>query len=109
MRYVKQIKVRNCENKYNSENVLVYEIIKEDGNCVKFRFIDYGEERDHLKPPSEIDAMVSKAVELKQQGKTQRQIADELKKSVSTVNNYLKKGEARIIPFEQPNSRTNEN
>ena len=91
MRYVKQIKVRNCEKKYDSENVLIYEILKENENFVKFRFIDYGNEYDHLKEPkkSEEESLLEKMKELKDAGKSYRQIADELGISKSKVERKL--------------------
>ena len=97
IRYVKQIKVRNCEKKYDSENVLLYEITKENGNYVKFRFIDYGDEREHLKEPNakEKEDISEKVFELKEQGKSLRDIGAELGISHMKVNRILKsKGNA---------------
>ena len=93
MRYVKQIKSRNSEIKYDSGNVILYQIIKENGNFLKFDFAGYGTEREHLRETSEKDkeALVEKAIELSKQGKTQRQISFELGISLGTVNKYLKK------------------
>ena len=40
LRYVKQLKVRACEFRYDSDNVLVYEIVKTDG-YVHFDFREF--------------------------------------------------------------------
>ena len=47
IRYIKQIKVRNCEEQYGFNNVLVCEIIKPN-SLLKFNFIDYDSEQNHL-------------------------------------------------------------
>jgi hypothetical protein len=92
IRYVKQLKVRSAEFDYDSENVLVYELIKEN-SFLHFRFIEYGDESHHLQQPSENDkeAKICNVKELHSQGKTQRQIATELGISLGAVNKYLKK------------------
>lgn len=48
LRYIKQIKQRNTEHLYNSENVLVCSIEK-DTNFLEFQFIEFGFEKNHLK------------------------------------------------------------
>ena len=97
IRYVKQIKVRNCEKKFDTDNVILYEIIKENGNFVKFQFIGFGDEREHLREPCESskEELIEKVRGLSEQGKTQRQIADELGISVGAANKYLKKSKKR--------------
>lgn len=47
-KYIKQIKQRNTEHLYHSENVILCEI-KKKINFLEFQFIDYDEERNHLK------------------------------------------------------------
>lgn len=47
-KYVKQLKVRNCEHVYPANNVLVYQIHKPN-NFLKFDFLGFGKEWDHLK------------------------------------------------------------
>jgi len=92
LRYVKQLKVRSCEAEFDSENVIVYEIVKEK-SFLGFRFVEYGSETNHLQQPNENDkeARICTVKELHSQGKTQRQIATELGISLGTVNKYLKK------------------
>jgi hypothetical protein len=66
LRYIKQIKVRNTDKTYNSENVLVCQILK-DINFVKFEFIEFGSEKEHLKTISNSDKekMEMEIVEMK--------------------------------------------
>ena len=92
IRYVKQIKSRNSEIKYDSGNVILYQIIKENGNFLKFDFIDYGSEREHLKETSEKDkkALEVNVIELHRQGKTLREIGLEVGISHMTVGRILK-------------------
>ncbi|RKD90420.1 AAA family ATPase [Mangrovibacterium diazotrophicum] len=92
LRYLKQIKARNTEIVYDTENVAVCQIQKQC-NFLQFEFIDFGAERKHLREITEKDrsTLIEKAKELSQQGKTQRDIASELGLSVGAVNKYLKK------------------
>lgn len=52
IRYLKQIKARNTEIIYDAENVCVCHISKET-NFLNFELLDFGREKEHLKPPSE--------------------------------------------------------
>ena len=91
LRYIKQIKARNTEIIYDSENVAVCQIEKPE-NFLRFEFMGYGTEREHLKQITEQDRQtnIDKAKELSSQGMSQRQIANELGISVGAVNKYLK-------------------
>lgn len=53
-RYIKQIKARNTEIIYDTDNVIVCSIDKPH-NFLQFEFLNYGSEREHLKQPTEID------------------------------------------------------
>ena len=92
LRYIKQIKQRNCELVYDADNVGVCEIAK-PSNFLRFEFVNFGTEREHLKVPSEKDKneLVETVKELSRQGKSQREIAKELSISAMSVNRYLKK------------------
>lgn len=48
LRYIKQIKQRNTEHVYHSENVIVCSVDKET-NFLGFQFIDFDSEKKHLK------------------------------------------------------------
>ena len=47
IRYIKQIKARNVEEIYTSDNVIVCELVKK-GNFLGFDFVEFGKESDHL-------------------------------------------------------------
>lgn len=90
-RYIKEIKQRNVSFAYDGDNVIVCDIAKPD-NCLQFRFIGYGCESEHLRQisDSEREALIEKVKQLSQQGKSQREIANIVGLSPSTVNKYLK-------------------
>lgn len=47
VRYLRQFKVRVCEERYGSNNVIVYELVK-DGAMTRFEHIGFGKESDYL-------------------------------------------------------------
>lgn len=89
-RYLKQIKARNTEIIFGSENVCLYQIVKPD-NFLQFDFIMFANEREHLKQVSEDDREVirEKIKELHTQGISQHTIAKQLNISSSTVNKHV--------------------
>ena len=91
LRYLKQIKSRNSEIIYDSENVAVYEITKPD-NFLSFTFVHTGNEHEHLKHHSVEDknSLIEKAKELNNKGISQREISKQLCIGLGTVNKYLK-------------------
>lgn len=92
IRYVKQLKVRSCETEFDSDNVLVYELVKEK-SFLHFRFIDYGNEYDHLKQlsDSERDNRHDNILELKKQGLTNVEIGRQLGITEGAIRKHLKK------------------
>jgi hypothetical protein len=92
IRYVKQLKARSVENMYDSENIIVYEIIK-DINFLHFRFIEYGNEADHLKQveDSEKSAKIEQVLDLNSRSLSNRAIALQLGISEGVVRKWLKK------------------
>jgi archaellum biogenesis ATPase FlaH len=92
IRYLKQIKPRNTELIYDTENICICQLNKPT-NFLHFEFMGFGTEREHLKQFTEKDRAntIEKVKELSQQGKTQRQISIELSISLGAVNKYLKK------------------
>ncbi len=92
IRYVKQLKARSCENIYDSENIIVYEIIKEV-NFLHFRFIEYSNEQDHLKQinDDEKTAKIEQVLQLHSQSISNRAIALQLGISEGVVRKWLKK------------------
>jgi hypothetical protein len=91
LRYLKQIKQRNCEQVYNADNIIICEVDKLD-NFLQFKFIDYGREFEHLKPRSEDDKVKKQqeAAELKVQGFSNCEIARRIGVSEKTIRNWLK-------------------
>ena len=91
IRYIKQIKQRNCEQVFDADNVCVCQISKEY-NFLQFEFVRIGNEREHLKQYTEKDKnnIILQVKELSQQGKSQRVISAELGISLGAVNKYLK-------------------
>jgi hypothetical protein len=79
LRYLKQIKQRNTEQIYDAENVCVCQIDK-PLNFLLFEFVNYGREWDHLKQHTEKDKenLNERVNELKQQGRSLREIGAEL-------------------------------
>jgi Trp operon repressor len=92
IRYLKQIKQRNTQQIYDADNVCLCQIIKPH-NFLQFEFLTYGFERDHLKELASKDQenKIQLVKELSNQGKSQRQIAQELGMALGTVNKYLNK------------------
>lgn len=92
LRYLKQIKARNTEIIYDSENVAVCQIQK-PLNFLAFEFVNFGSEREHLKQFTEKDreSIIEQTKELSEKGFSQRQISAELSISLGAVNKYLKK------------------
>jgi hypothetical protein len=54
VRYIKQIKARNCEIRYDSNNVILCQVVK-PGNFLRFDYLDNGTEREHLREVSDKD------------------------------------------------------
>ena len=92
LRYVKQVKCRYGSFRYDSQNVIVYEIQKTDA-LTQFVAQGYATEREHLKEPSDNDrlATAQEAKRLAAEGKSQREIARMLGMSVGWVNKQLRK------------------
>lgn len=79
LRYLKQIKARNTEILFDAENVCVCQIDKPI-NFLQFEFMNFGKEWEHLKLYTDKDKedMKEKVIELKQQGRSFREIGKEL-------------------------------
>lgn len=87
VRYVKQVKVRNCELKYGGDNVMVCHIEK-IGAMVQF--VNYGTapEYDHLRMVNR-DEQVAEVRQLSADGLSLRDIASRMGISKSTVDRML--------------------
>jgi hypothetical protein len=92
LRYLKQIKCRYGSFEYDGDNVIVCSIEK-DGTFLKFVNQGFATEREHLKELSDKDAngMIDQVKELISQGKSYRQVANDLRISLAKVQRLLKK------------------
>ena len=93
LRYVKQVKVRAGEYRYDSDNVLIYEIVSDRG-FLHFEHIGYAQEKEHLKEDEDNAANAQLAVnvtELRKEGKSIREIASELGITKSKVERIIKR------------------
>jgi hypothetical protein len=102
VRYLKQIKARNTEVLYGSDNVILCAITKRN-SFLGFDFIAYGDEREHLKIYGENDkeSRIREAVELKQRGNSNVEIAAHFGVSEGSIRKWLKKAAPHeaIVPF----------
>lgn len=91
IRYIKQLKPRSTELMYGTDNVIVCQITKPD-NFLKFEFIGYGQEAEHLKQLSNEDRQgrERKAIELHEKGVSNREIARQMGVSEGAVRKWLK-------------------
>ena len=92
IRYLKQIKVRQSEFIYDTENVAVCQIEK-PYNFLQFDLIGFSTEREHLREISEKDKgqKISEVLELKKQGITNIEIARRLGVSEGAIRKWIKK------------------
>lgn len=88
MRYVKQVKVRNCEMRYGGDNVMVCHIEKV-GTMVQFINMGMAPEHDHLRMVNR-EEQVQEARLLSASGLSLRDIASRMGISKSTVDRMLR-------------------
>ncbi len=102
LRYLKQVKVRTGEYQYDADNVIVYDIVKSDG-FLHFELQGYAKEYEHLKNRESADDYddIQEILRLKKDGKTIRDIADELEMSSTTVFRKLKKAKDNNITLDE--------
>ena len=92
LRYVKQVKVRAGAYRYDSDNVILYEIVHDKEN-VRFEFKGFANEKEHLKESDdkEKNTLLENVMDLVEKGKSYRDIAQALGISKSLVGNLVKK------------------
>lgn len=90
VRYIKQIKERNTEKIYGSDNVVNCRISK-NKNFLSFQITGCGSEREHLasKNSRVLEDEIEIAKSLSRQGNSQRAIAKKMNLSVGKVNGLL--------------------
>jgi archaellum biogenesis ATPase FlaH len=100
VRYWKQIKPsRSGEMLYDTDNVITCEIVKDD-TILTFEFIGYSSEYGHLiiNKENQTDEKKSIAKQLHAQGKSLREIAQELSIGKSSVQRWLNEPD-KDVPF----------
>lgn len=92
LRYLKQIKVRQSEFKFDNNNVALCQIDK-PSNFLGFEFLDFSSEREHLKEITDrdINQRNSQILELHSQGLTNTKIAEMVGLTEGGVRGILKK------------------
>ncbi|HEX7413065.1 MAG TPA: AAA family ATPase [Bacteroidia bacterium] len=90
LRYIKQIKQRNTEELYGTDNVITCQIEKPT-NFLRFEFLRYSKEYEHLKQLDETakEDRITKALELKKQGKSNIEVARTLNVSEGAVRKWI--------------------
>ncbi len=96
IRYIKQLKNRNYPIHFDENNVIECELLKEN-TFLKFNFVDFTTEEEHLKKPAETsDDRIQEIIELKNEGKSNVEIGRILGVSESAVRRRLNKFQNRI-------------
>ena len=92
LRYIKQIKQRNTEHIYDSDNIIIFSIDKET-NFLRFCFEEFDFERDHLQTNNEIssDQKNEQIKMLVSEGLTNAKIGDRLKLSEGAIRKRRRK------------------
>lgn len=88
-RYIKQIKERFTEKIYHEDNIYLCKLVK-PYNFLQFEFTDFGSEYEHLRQVKEANPKAVEAMALKQQGKTNVDIAAQFGVTESAVRKWLK-------------------
>lgn len=94
IRYVKQLKVRDSELIYDSENVLLYEISR-DAGFLGFKEIGFGREEDLIRHGNNHtgDEKMHLIQKLKSEGLSNVKVAEALGCSEAAIRKWLKKAE----------------
>lgn len=92
LKYIKQIKQRNTEQRYGTDNVILCEIEKIN-SFLQFSFMDFGNEYEHLKTVeiANKEDRNDLILQLHNQGKSNVAIAEELDISEGTIRYVLNK------------------
>jgi AAA domain len=97
LRYLKQIKQRNTEQIYGSNNVCLCQTIK-PSNFLKFEFVSYGKEAEHLRKPKdsgETDARINEILALRDKGLSLREIGLQLGITHQKVSRLIQTADAQ--------------
>jgi hypothetical protein len=96
LRYLKQIKQRNTEQVYGADNVCLCSINKPH-NFLQFEFVSYGREWEHLNTRKQTldDGLAERAMQLKAEGMSLREIGTELGISFQKADRLVKHATAK--------------
>ncbi|MBI5538935.1 MAG: AAA family ATPase [Bacteroidia bacterium] len=91
IRYIKQLKSRSSEVVYDSNNVICCEIAKKD-SLLTFTLLTFTTENEHLNfdPASQKEEQKEAARELRREGKSVREISQQLGVPVTTIHRWTK-------------------
>lgn len=91
LRYIKQLKVRSAECVFDTENVMMCELVQDEG-FLQLRHIGYGSEYSYLKQPDETERSDRKATatEMRAQGLSNVEIAKKLGVTEGAVRKWFK-------------------
>jgi len=94
IRYLKQIKARNTEIIYDTDNVITCQL-KKDDTFLKFEMLGFGKESDHLMQLSDKqkEDRIGEALEMKKKGMSNVEIGKKFNVSEGAVRKWIKKGE----------------
>jgi KaiC/GvpD/RAD55 family RecA-like ATPase len=108
LRYLKQVKVRTGKYLYDSDNVIVLDLVKTSG-YLHFEIQGYAKEYEHLKQgkPSEEREEIQECLRLKKQGYSFREIANNLMMSTSKVQRRLQKANELNITLDEEDDYDN--
>lgn len=94
MRYLKQIKQRNTDQVYGTDNVCIC-VINKPSNFLKYEFTGYGVEADHLRKPKygKGNEHMDEVLKLREEGLTLKEIGAKFGLSFQQVDRLIKKAE----------------
>jgi len=90
IRYVKQLKARDGEIIYDSENVLVCELSRHNG-FLSFQERGFGPELEHLKPITDKEEKIATAIALKSAGLSNVEIASQFGVTEACIRKWLRR------------------
>ena len=107
LRYLKQVKVRTGEFQYDSDNVLLMDVNKDDG-FLKFDLLGTGREEDHLNAleGGEIADELVSILKMKREGMTVREIAEVLNIGKSTVQRRIESARKSNISIPEESKKS---
>ena len=106
LRYLKQVKVRTGEFKYDEDNVLLLDVNKEDG-FLQFDVLGTGREEDHLTALAGGEAAneILEILMMQRDGMSIRQIAEAMNMGKSTVQRHLAHAKESNITIPEESKR----